>query len=93
VYTVNIKSSASKSIRKIPQRKARIRVEDAIEALAKEPRPEQSKQLEGKYSKYRRIAVGGEYRIVYQVRDKELLVLVVIVAQREGVYEILRRLG
>ncbi len=95
-YTVGIKRSARKAIDKIPQRKARERVEDAIEDLAEEPRPPGSKQLHGKYSTYRRIDVGGvgsEYRVIYEVRDKELVVLVVIVGQREGVYDILKRLG
>ena len=95
-YTVNTKRSARKAIDKIPQRKSRKRVEDAIEDLAQEPRPPNSKKLQGKYSTYRRIdvvGVGGEYRIIYEVRDEELVVVVVIVAQREGVYEILKRLG
>lgn len=93
-YTVSTKRSAAKAIDKIPQRKARERVEDAIENLADEPRPPHSKQLKGKHSVYRRIdvgGVGGEYRIIYQIRDDELVV--VIVAQREGVYELLKRLG
>ena len=95
-YTISIKRSARKAIDKIPQRKSRKRVEDAIEDLAQEPRPPNSKKLQGKYSTYRRIdvgGVGGEYRIIYEVRDEELVVVVVIVAQREGVYEILKRLG
>ncbi len=95
-YTVSTKRSARKAIDKIPQRKARERVEDTIEDLAEEPRPPNSKKLQGKHSSYRRIdvgGVGGEYRIIYEVRDKELVVVVVIVAQREGVYEILKRLG
>ncbi len=95
-YTVSTKRSARKAIDKIPQRKARERVEDTIEDLAEEPRPPNSKKLQGKPSSYRRIdvgGVGGEYRIIYEVRDKELVVVVVIVAQREGVYEILKRLG
>ncbi len=95
-YTVSTKRSARKAMDKIPQRKARERVEDTIEDLAEEPRPPNSKKLQGKHSSYRRIdvgGVGGEYRIIYEVRDKELVVVVVIVAQREGVYEILKRLG
>jgi mRNA interferase RelE/StbE len=63
------------------------------EPRSKEPRPPKSKQLHGKHSTYRRIDVGGEYRIIYEVRDDELVVVVVIVAQREGVYELLKRLG
>jgi mRNA interferase RelE/StbE len=95
-YAISTKRSARKAIDKIPQRKARERVEDAIEDLAEDPRPPKSKQLRGKHSTYRRIdvgGVGGEYRIIYEVRDDELVVMVVIVAQREGVYEVLRRLG
>ncbi len=94
-YTVNTKRSARKAIDKIPQRKARLRVEDAVEGLAEDPRPPKSKQLRGKYAIYRCIdvgAVGGEYRIIYEVRDDELVVVVVIVGQREGVYEFLKRL-
>jgi len=95
-YALSYKSSAKKAVASIPQRKARERVEDAIEDLASEPRPPHSKQLKGKHSVYRRIdvgGVGGEYRVIYEVRDKELVVLVVIVGQREGVYNILKRLG
>jgi mRNA interferase RelE/StbE len=95
-YTVGIKRSARKAIDKIPQRKARERVEDAIEDLAEEPRPPKSKQLKGKHSLYRRIdvgGVGGEYRVIYEVRDNELVAVVVIVGPREGVYELLKRLG
>lgn len=95
-YALSYKRSAKKAVDKIPQRKGRERVEDAIENLADEPRPPHSKQLKGKHSVYRRIdvgGVGGEYRVIYQIRDDELVVVVVIVAQREGVYELLKRLG
>ncbi len=34
----------------------------------------------------------GPYRIVYEVRDEGLVVLVVLVAQREGVYDVSRRM-
>lgn len=95
-YALAYKSSAKKAVRKIPQPRARERVENAIEDLAEEPRPPNSKQLQGKHSVYRRIdvgGVGGEYRVIYEVRDTELVVLVVVVGQREGVYDILKRLG
>ncbi|MGI8910153.1 MAG: type II toxin-antitoxin system RelE family toxin [Rubrobacteraceae bacterium] len=95
-YALSYKRSAKKAVAKIPQRKAHERVEDAIEDLAEEPRPPGSKRLHGKYSTYRRIdvgGVGGEYRVIYQIHDDELVVVVVIVAQREGVYELLKRLG
>lgn len=95
-YALSYKRSAEKAIAKIPQKKARERVEDAIEDLASEPRPPGSKQLQGKLSAYRRIdvsGVGSEYRVIYEVRDDELVIVVVVVGQREGVYDMLKRLG
>lgn len=95
-YRLSYKNSAKKAVAKIPQAKARQRIEDAIEELADEPRPAHSKQLQGKHSIYRRIdvgGVGGEYRVIYEVRDTELVIVVVIVGQREGVYDMLKRLG
>jgi mRNA interferase RelE/StbE len=90
-YRVDIKRSARKAIDRIPQRKARRRVEDRIEALAQDPRPPESRQLRGELGVYRRVREGS-YRIVYEVRDEELVVLVVLVGQREGVYDLLRRM-
>lgn len=95
-YALAYKKSAKKAVAKIPQQRARERIEDAIESIAVEPRPPGSKQLQGKHSIYRRIdvgGVGGEYRVIYEVRDAELVVVVVIVGPREGVYDILKRLG
>lgn len=70
------------------------RVEDAIEALAADPRPEGAEKLTGtpKGTVLWRIREGA-FRIVYEIRDEELVVLIVLVAQREGVYDLLRRLG
>ena len=93
VYTVTTKRSAQKAVRAIPQKKLRKRVEDAIEALAADPRPAGAEKLSGtpKGTVLWHIKEGA-FRIVYEVRDEELIVLVVLVAQREGVYDLLRRL-
>ncbi len=90
-YRVDIKRSARKAIDRIPQIKARRRVEDRIAALADDQRPADSRQLQGELSFYRRVREGS-YRIVYEVREEELVVLAVLVAQREGVYDTLRRM-
>jgi mRNA interferase RelE/StbE len=68
-------------------------VEDTIEALAEDPRPEGAGKLAGtpKGTVLWRIKEGA-FRIVYEIRDEELIVLVVLVAQREGVYDLLKRL-
>ncbi len=90
-YRVEIKRSAREAIDRIPQKKARQRVEDRIAALAEDPRPVDSRRLQGEMGVYRRVRE-GPYRIVYEVRDEELVVLVVLVAQREEVYDTLRRM-
>lgn len=90
-YRVDIKRSARKAIDRVPQKKARQRVEDRIAALTDDPRPADSRQLQGELGVYRRVREGA-YRIVYEVRDEELVILVVLVAQREGVYDALRRM-
>ncbi len=57
-YRVNIKRSARKAIDRIPQKKARRRVEDRIEALADDPRLADSRQLQGELGVYRRVREG-----------------------------------
>jgi len=60
------------------------RVIKALVKLEQEPRPPGVKKLSGEDELYR-IRV-GDYRIVYQIRDNELVVLVVRVAHRREVY-------
>ena len=93
-YAVNIKSSARKAINRIPQRKLRERVEATIEALGDDPRPEGAEKLLGASAGTVVLwrVKAGAFRVVYEVREEELVVLVVLVAQREGVYELLKRL-
>ncbi|MDJ0899633.1 MAG: type II toxin-antitoxin system RelE/ParE family toxin [Xenococcus sp. MO_188.B8] len=55
-----------------------------IDALATEPRPEGVVKLKGEENLYR-IRV-GDYRVIYNVQDDRLLVLVVKVGHRGDVY-------
>ncbi|CAN5558761.1 MAG: type II toxin-antitoxin system RelE family toxin [Rubrobacteraceae bacterium] len=92
-YEVRVKAKAKKAIRAIPQPKLRQRVRDTIDGLADEPRPDGSEKLEGTPKdvvlwRIRR----GDFRVVYEIRAEELVVLVVLVAQREGVYKMLKGL-
>lgn len=64
-------------------------IEDAIEALAEQPRPPRSTPLRG-YPHVWRIRIGN-YRVCYQVHDRELLILVITISTRDNVYELLRR--
>ena len=65
------------------------RVRTAVAALAGEPRPAGAIKLAGSRNLYR-IRV-GQYRIVYEVQDKTLAVLIVGVAPRDKIYSLIKR--
>ena len=81
-YRLSFKRSVTKDFRSIPQEDVR-RILSRIDALALEPRPQGCQKLTGQ-ERYR-VRV-GRYRIVYEIRDVLLLVIVVAVAHRKGVY-------
>ena len=56
-----------------------------FDLLADDPRREGTKKLQGRME-LRRVHASKDYVIVYTVRDKEVLVLVVRVAHRREVY-------
>jgi len=60
------------------------RLKPKIDALAKNPRPHGVKKLQGYENRYR-IWV-GDYRVLYEIHDNILLVLVVDVGKRGGIY-------
>ena len=60
-----------------------IRIRDAIDALATEPRPGGAVKLAGRADYRVRV---GEYRVVYAVDDAERRVLVARIAHRREVY-------
>jgi len=82
-YRVEIAPAAQRELSKLPK-KVQERIDERILALAENPRPPGSKKLEGEVD-FQRIRV-GDYRIIYQVKDKELLVLVVRIGNRREVY-------
>ena len=78
-----MKSSSRQQLRKLP-RPARDRVLDAIEDLADDPHPFGSRKLVDGQSAWR-IRV-GDYRVIYEIDDGELLVTVIRAAHRREVY-------
>ncbi|MEM6457541.1 MAG: type II toxin-antitoxin system RelE/ParE family toxin [Acidobacteriota bacterium] len=81
-WSVKIKRSAAKELRSIAEAD-RTRLIAAIDALAAEPY--RGTALKGQLTGLRRIRV-GVYRIIYEIRDGELVVLVVRVKHRRDVY-------
>ena len=82
-YRVELKLSAIKALAAIPN-PHRLRIAKAIDGLAKQPRPAGCTKLTGCDKAYR-IRV-GDYRIVYQIMDRVLIVYVIRIAHRKDVY-------
>jgi len=82
-YEIQFKSSAWKAFKKL-QGETRGRVAEAIWALGDNPRPHGSVKLAGQRDLYR-IRV-GDYRVIYEIQEKALVVLIVKVGHRKDAY-------
>ena len=82
-YAVFLKPAALRELRKLPE-DIRRRVAARFDALVGDPRPAGVERLQGEADLYR-VRV-GDYRIVYQVESKALVVLVVRIGHRRDVY-------
>jgi len=78
-----VAEEAAKFIRKQEKRIQR-QIINNIRELAQNPRPQNCKKLQG-YKELYRIPLGN-YRIVYNIREKTLLVFVVRAAHRKDIY-------
>lgn len=81
-YEITILRSAQKQLAKI-DRKQQQPIIDAIQSLAEEPRPNGCKKLSGRSAWRIRI---GIYRVIYEIRDSELIVLIVDIGHRRDIY-------
>ena len=81
-YSLKIKQSALKEIQKLDKPIRKILIE-AIDNLAVNPHV--GKPLKGDLSGLRRIRVGF-YRVIYEINEGEVLILVLRVAHRKDVY-------
>ncbi|NLI19729.1 MAG: type II toxin-antitoxin system RelE/ParE family toxin [Actinomycetales bacterium] len=83
-YCIEVAPAAVRQLRKL-DRVAHRRVQAAIELLASEPRPSGAKKLVGGDGEWR--VRTGDYRIVYEIHDNVVLVLVIAVGHRRDIYE------
>lgn len=63
---------------------ARLRIQAAVELLADEPRPPGAKKLVGGDGAWR--IRTGDYRVIYEIDDGVLIVLVLAVGHRREIY-------
>lgn len=83
-YRVEFTVAAARQIKKIP-RPARERILRATADLGEEPRPHGVKKLVGEHTAWR-IRI-GDYRVIYDVFDSELIVSVVTAGHRREIYD------
>lgn len=82
-YSVEFTAAAARQVKKLP-RPARERLLSAIEKLGDDPRPPGCTKLVGEDTAWR-LRV-GDYRIVYDVFDDVLTVLIVRAGHRREIY-------
>jgi mRNA interferase RelE/StbE len=83
-YEVIIDKKALEYLERLPKN-VRIRIRNKIDGLAGNPRPSGCKALQGEFKGLTRIRV-GDYRIIYEIIDNMLIIAVLTVAPRGGVY-------
>lgn len=83
VWKIELTPAAVRQLRKLDGM-VRRRIVTAIDRLTVTPRPAGVKALTG-HADLLRIRV-GDYRIVYTVRDEQLVVLVIAAAHRREIY-------
>jgi mRNA interferase RelE/StbE len=81
-YSIEILRVAQKQLAKI-DRASQQRIIDGIRNLEEDPRPSGCKKLSGRPAWRIRI---GPYRVIYEIHDDRLLVLVVTIGDRKDVY-------
>jgi mRNA interferase RelE/StbE len=81
-YDLFIERRAQRSLSRIAAQD-RERISTAIRGLAHEPRPHGVKKLSGRDVWRIRI---GDYRVLYEIHDAQLLILVVDIGHRREIY-------
>jgi mRNA interferase RelE/StbE len=82
-YSITSARSARKELEKLPQASAQ-RVIEKIETLSSTPRPAGSLKLKGARQAWR-IRI-GEYRVIYEIDDRQRSIDAAIVRHRKDVY-------
>lgn len=87
VWTINYSDRALKSLRKMDRQNAR-RIVDFMDlriAVAEDPRLS-GKPLKGELGEFWRYRI-GDYRILCEIRDDELVILAATIGHRREVYD------
>ena len=83
-YRIEVKKSAAKALQKIPKADQK-RIADKIDSLSQNlPNPDTTK-MKGE-NPFHKIRV-GDYRIIYEIQEEVLIILIVKIGHRKDVYK------
>jgi len=82
-YAIEVSPAAERELRGLPVT-VQDKIRPVIRALANEPRPSGVVKMQGRDHTYR--VRSGDYRIVYEIHDAVLQILIVRIANRRDVY-------
>jgi mRNA interferase RelE/StbE len=88
IYRIDFTPAARRQFRKLAP-ETRKRLAAVVDGLATEPRPRSAVRLSGGVQNVYRLR-HGDYRIVYELHDDRLVVLVIRIGHRREVYRNLR---
>jgi mRNA interferase RelE/StbE len=83
-YSIEFKRSAAKALEKIP-RSDRRKIRDRIDSLAENPPDPVTTKMKGD-NPFHKVRV-GDYRIVYEIQESLLVILVLKIGHRKNVYK------
>lgn len=85
-YQVDLAPRAQRELRKLKRQPHLLRaLLERLQALADEPKPADAKKLKAPRNLWR-VVVKRDYRVIYELEDAKLLVLVVKIGDRKDVY-------
>ena len=83
-YRVTLSPMAARQLRKLDAQ-ARRRIQAVLDLLAEQPRPPAATRLVGGAGEWK--VRTGDYRVVYEIENDQLLILVLRIGHRREVYE------
>ena len=83
-YAIELTPRARKFLNQVP-RKIAGQIVAKLELLIDEPRPRGCEKLKPERNRFR--IHSGNYRIIYEVQDKVLVILVIKIGHRQDVYK------
>jgi len=82
-YRIEIKRSAAKALKEIPKAN-RKRIVEKIDSLAESPPNPDTTKMKGN-NPFHKVRI-GDYRIVYEIQEDVLVILVIKIGHRKDIY-------